>query len=107
MCALARVARLANRVKYIQVFYFLAEAIVELYPNACAIQEIEQHVVVLRDTLDESDELVSNLPWYQVSLPPVFLVNTTKPNKTAHCHVDRTLLESRSHLCQPMDIAGK
>lgn len=70
MYALARVARLANCAGYFQVvFYLLEKTLKELNSYPYAIQEIEQHVMVLGKALVESEDLDSRRHWHRVSSP--------------------------------------
>jgi hypothetical protein len=72
MCAMAWITRIANRVEYLEVFYYLiSDAIVELSSDAGAMKKIHEHVRELGDTLDKNHDPHSSRLWYNVSLQPV------------------------------------
>ena len=74
------VANAANGVKDFQVFYYVLSKAIEMLDSE-SIREIgDFHARIMRDVCQNQTEEVdyqSCLSWYQVSLPPVFLEQTT------------------------------
>ena len=70
LCALARIARLAEHIGHFQAFYYLLmEAGEAICSQPRAIQEIQQHAWELMDTLISNREPVRGISWYYVRSP--------------------------------------